>query len=250
MFRLTRSDATACQTTRFVVVSRPRSGTHMLRTLLNQHPEIRTETELFNEHSQNCKHWRKKSARWVLDNVAWRGESQKTILGCLAHLGQGELWGVWQHLLTRDDVRYICMRRFNLLHQFVSLQQALVHQSWQTYRHDVRPAMRKLEIDPLEAEHYFRRQLAHWAWFEAMFAGRLQLTVWYEELCHDRDNASRRVQKFLGATVMGGLEPETVKIGQSPRDIVSNYDQLRGYFAGTEYEKFFEVETRTLRFAA
>ena len=53
--------------TLFVVVSMPRSGTHMLRTLLNQHPEIRTAEELFNEASSACKKWEHRSAEWVLE---------------------------------------------------------------------------------------------------------------------------------------------------------------------------------------
>ncbi len=69
-------------TTRFVVVSLPRTGTHMLRTLLNQHPNIRTETELFNEHSTHCRKWRRRSAQWVLENVAWRQAVSKFVASC------------------------------------------------------------------------------------------------------------------------------------------------------------------------
>ncbi len=54
--------------TRFIVASLPHTGTHMIRTLLNQHPNIRTETELFNEHSTLCRKWSKARRRgcWTI----------------------------------------------------------------------------------------------------------------------------------------------------------------------------------------
>lgn len=233
-------------TTRFIVVSLPRTGTHMLRTLLNQHPNIRTETELFNETAKNCRKWRRKSAKWVLDNIAWR-EGPQQIRGCMTHLCHGNAWGLWQHLMTRTDVRYLCLRRFNLLEQYLSFQQALIHQRWQTYRDQSLPPVQAMSFQPHEVEEYFEETESHWQFFESAFSSQPHCTVWYEDLCRDIDSVSRQAQKFLGAAQITGLEPDTVKVGRPARELISNYDELREYFSGTPYSAFFADEVKLPR---
>jgi len=236
-----RSKPATALTTRFIVVSLPRTGTHMLRTLLNQHPNIRTETELFNETSKHCRKWRKKSAQWVLENVAWC-DSPQQIRGCMVHLCHGYTWGLWQHLMSRNDVRYMCLRRSNLLEQYLSFQQALVHQHWQTYRHESRPMVQAMSFKPQEVERYFQDMEAYWQFFAQAFSNRPTCTVWYEDLCHETETVSRQAQAFLEATPISGLEPDTVKVGRPARELISNYDELREYFWDTSYRAFFADE--------
>ena len=236
--------------THFVVVSLPRTGTHMLRTLLNEHPNIRTETELFNEHSKPCRKWSKRSAQWVLSNIAWRKGPQQ-IRGCMIHLCHGYQWGIWQHLMSLDDVRYVCLKRENLLEQYLSLQQALVHKKWQTYRHQKTPPVQRMELKPEDAKRYFGETQDQWAEFERAFCNRPRCYVSYEELCGQKDAASRRVQEFLGAQFMADLQSDTVKVGRPARELIGNYDELREYFAGTPYYSFFTPgEAQPRRMAA
>ncbi len=238
---------------RFLVVSMPRSGTHMLRTLLNQHSNIRIENELFNEDAEFCDPWRDRTVPWVLEQIAWR-EGPEQIRGCLAHLEQGHrahTWQLWDYLLELKDVRFVCMRRFNLLEQFVSVEQALIHQRWQLHRGDTLPPLRPMSFEPTAVEHYFRRIGAHWRWFDRVFADRPQCTVWYEDLCRDTDRVSRQTQEFLGAATIAGLQPGTIKVGRPASELITNYYALRKHFSGTPYAKFFEENHRSaLRRAA
>ncbi len=211
----------------------------MIRTLLNQHPNIRTETELFNEHSNLCRKWSKRTAPWVLDHIAWRPGPQK-IRGCMIHVCHGNHWGVWQHLMSRHDVRYVCLRRFNWLQQYLSLQQAKVHKRWQTYRHQSRPPVQAMSFKPQDVERYFQDMQAHWQFFEQAFSNRPQCNVWYEDMCRETEAVSLRVQVFLGAATVSGLEPDTIKVGRPASELISNYDELREHFAATPYRAFFE----------
>jgi hypothetical protein len=228
--------------TLFIIVSLPRSGTHMLRTLLNQHPNIRTESELFNEDAKPSRKWRKNSAQWVLENIAWC-ESAEQIRGCVAHLGQGHTWGIWQHLPNLADVRYLCIRRQNWVEQYLSLREALVHRHWQAYRNEQPPPVRAMTFQPHEMERYFHQVQAHWDWFEQTFADRPQLTVWYEEMCIHTEAISRQTQQFLGADVMEGLQPDTVKVGRPAKELIENYEELSRYFSGSPYQRFFKSES-------
>jgi len=226
--------------TRFVVVSLPRSGTHMLRSVLNQHPHIRTEIELFNEYFEPCRERLGRSAEWILENVAWREDSAR-IRGFTAFLDQGQPWKLWEHLLTLKGVRYVCLRRRNLLEQYVSLQEALVHKQWHAVkRREDLPALHTLRLEPAAVECFFRSAVMHWNWFERAFARRPRQTLWYEDLCAHTEVVSRQVQQFLGAEIVSGLRPETVKVGRRASELISNYDELCDYFAGSEHALHFQ----------
>ena len=228
--------------TRFVIVSLPRSGTHMLRSVLNEHPEIRTEIEIFNEHFDPCKQWLGRPAGWVLDNVAWR-ENSARIRGFTAHLDQGQPWKLWEHLLTIKGVRFVCLRRQNVLEQYVSLQEALLHHQWHAVnRPEDLPALRTLRLEPAAVEGYFQTTAAHWNWFERTFSRRPRQAVSYEDLCARTELVSRQVQQFLGAAVIEGLRPQTVKVGRPASELVSNYGELCDYFSGTEHARHFRSD--------
>jgi hypothetical protein len=76
------------------------------------------------------------------------------------------------------------------------------------------------------------------------------MPVWYEDLCQHTEVVSLEVQGFLGAHVVSGLQPGTIKVGRPLAEVVSNYDQLRQYFRGSKYESLFEQAATELRRAA
>ncbi len=169
----------------------------------------------------------------------------------MLHLCHGYSWGIWQYLMNRSDVRYVSLRRFNLLEQYLSLKQALVHQRWQIYRHQSRPAAQAMSFKPQEVERYFQDMQAHWRFFEQAFSSRPQCNVWYEDLCRNTETVSRQAQEFIGAAVIAGLQPNTIKVGRPASELISNYDELREYFSGTPYRAFFaEGDAQPRRLAA
>jgi hypothetical protein len=129
-----------------------------------------------------------------------------------------------------------------LLEQYLSFQQALVHQHWQTYRHESRPSVQAMSFKPQQAEQYFQEMEAYWQFFAEAFSNRPNCTVWYEDLCRETETVSQQAQVFLGATPISGFEPDTVKVGRPASELISNYDELREYFSGTSYRAFFADE--------
>jgi LPS sulfotransferase NodH len=228
------------QPTLFVLASMPRSGTHMLRSMLNGHPNVRTANELFNPQSVHCHRWFHRSPAWVVEKKAWYGGRQK-IRGFLLHLCQNEPWKIWEHLHTLDNMRYICMRRGHLLEQYVSLQQAEMHGRWQATREEDRPELRPMHIDPQFAEIFFSQVLAYWRRFEQEFSEKPRFTVWYEELCSNTETMSRQVQQFLGANTVSGLQSSTIKVGRPVDKLISNYAELQRYFRGSKFEYLFQT---------
>jgi LPS sulfotransferase NodH len=227
------------EATLFVVASLPRSGTHMLSSLLDGHPEIRTEAEIFNPYSERNRRHKGQSAEWLLRNRAWYDGPQR-IRGVPIHLSHDDPWSVWQYLRGLAGIRYLCMRRRNVLEQFVSHEQAMVHGRWQVWQDQHRPKVVQLSIDPRRLEQFARRMETCWERFDDEFASLQHMTVWYEQLCEHTEAVSIEVQRFLGASVVSGLRPGTIKVGRPLSEVVSNYDQLRRYFRGSKYEECFE----------
>jgi hypothetical protein len=211
----------------------------MLSSLLDGHPQIRTEAEIFNPYSERNRRHRGRSAEWVLSNKAWYDGPQR-IRGVPIHLNHDDRWRVWQFLRGVSGVRYLCMRRRNVLAQFVSHEQAMVHGRWQVWRDQRRPEVVELVIDPRRLEHFAARMEACWEQFDCEFTVHKRMPVWYEDLCEHTEAASIEIQRFLGASPIGGLRPGTIKVGRPLAEVVSNYDQLVRYFRGSKYESCFE----------
>jgi len=234
-----RGGLNRAEPTLFVIASLPRSGTHMFSSLLDGHPEIRTEAELFNPHSKQNKRRIGRPAEWILRNRAWYDGPQR-IRGVPIHLNHDDPWKVWQHLKGLSGVRYLCLRRRNVLEQFVSHEQAMVHQRWQVWQAERRPEVVQVAVDPRKLEHFAARMQACWDRFANEFAAHERMTVWYEELCSETEVVSLEVQRFLGAALVSGLRPGTIKVGRPLDSVVSNYAQLRRHFAGSKFEACFE----------
>jgi hypothetical protein len=239
---LTRWTGTAGQApkpTLFVIASLPRSGTHMLSSLLDGHPQIRTEAEVFNPYSDNNRRHHGRSAEWVLRNRAWY-DGPQLIRGVPIHLNHDDPWKVWQYLHGLAEVRHLCMRRRNVLEQFVSHEQAMVHGRWQVWQDQRRPEVVTLVVDPRRLERFAAQMEACWDRFDREFSAQERMPVWYEDLCTHTEAVSTDVQQFLGASLVRGLRPATIKVGRPLTEVVSNYDQLQRYFRGSKYESLFD----------
>ena len=65
------------------------------------------------------------------------------------------------------------------------------------------------------------------------------LTVLYEDLEHDSARVIGKVLRYLGVDDAIALEPATVKLCQSIRETVENYDELKRHFQGSRWGRFF-----------
>jgi hypothetical protein len=191
-----------------------------------------------------------RSAEWILNHRAWYNGPQR-IRGVPIHLNHADPWKVWQYLKGRSGVRYLCMQRRNVLEQFVSHEQAMVHGRWQVRQAALRPELRPLAIDPGRFENFVVRMQSCRDRFENEFAAFERLRVWYEDLCQHTEATSLEVQRFLGASLVSRLQPGTVKVGRPLSEVVSNYAELKRHFRSSKFEVFFEPPAQTqLRRAA
>lgn len=258
---------------RFVVVSYPRSGTHLLRTSLESHPDVVCQAEFFNSDSPQLPYPLSTPTREILDAwifppfpatvkragfvlQAYHPRALKAFPGIRANPAWDD---VWPRLAAMEGLLVIHLERRNLLRRHLShcmSRQTGIWHSWDRRRVERishlappppeqvgnEPPRQSVEIDPDRLFEDFH-EVECWRRFAAEALGsHPSLTVTYEELCGEYTEACRRVQRFLGVREID-LEPAVRKLESRPlRDVIRNFHQLEAAFRGTEWESFFEEE--------
>jgi len=222
----------------FAVFSQARSGSQLLRGLLNQHPRLWCEGEVMLRFVQT---------RWprmlfpaaYLEGLASR--SSPTVYGCL--LRQSQLWRCcpdpqgFPAELARRGWQLIHLQRRNRLRLALSFLRAEALQRWHLERGS-RAGGERPTIDPRALLDYLRWTDQARAFEEEALSRVVALKLVYEEDLESQSShqaTADRVFEFLGlpsAPVQAPLR--RTGEGQLP-DLVSNWQQLVDVLRGTSY---------------
>lgn len=224
-----------------MILSSPRSGTHMLRSSLDSHPNAVCLTEMFNPDYTGSLYplTEQSSEHEILNRYIFHDYSPEVLaVGfCLHRLDArfGNWPDLWNILASMEDLSIISLRRENLLRRFWSFELRSVKDPELRNQPFV---PRLLNKDRLIAD--FERQTNIVETFDNRFSAHPLLTVSYEELCNSYEQTMRRVQQFVGLPLVN-LKPGTGR-RPTPRvsEKVSNYEELKREFAGTRWERFFD----------
>lgn len=223
--------------TKFIVLSRSRTGSNMLMSLLNSHPEIIAEHEILARLNR----------RDPRDIVAGAYAKQPYYVKAKGfkvfyyHPLDGNSAALMDDLAGDEDIRVIHLKRRNILRTLLSRKIAGMKNVWaatSTARLDVGGKAVSFTVD--ELTEGFRRTRAWEVAADRRFAAHALLPVYYEDLVRDPDGSLAAVLDFLGlphsalATDMRKQNPESLA------DLVTNYAELKAAFAGSEWEAFFE----------
>lgn len=233
-----------------VIVTNGRTGSNLLVSHLNQSQEVRAYGEIFGTYYLNhdflVRRIRDRGALWHLDDMLMRmGNERVTCVKILYRDFEERYRNIWSlpslgqlfHRLESDDsLRIIHLVRENLLD--VVLSNALAKQSGQfvgkTYE------VKKISIPPRLCQRKMEGIAAREEKCRAAFRGPRYLELSYEELTSDTTNVLKRLQTFLGLapfTVQARLKKQNKA---SRAESLENYDELKAYFAGTSYARFFD----------
>jgi Sulfotransferase domain len=223
---------------KFMILSSPRSGTHMLRTSLDAHRNIVCLSEMFNPDYTSGNYAFTEDTpeqeilnRYIFTPQKWRIQA---VGFCLhrTHARFGTWPNIWETLAAIPDLRIISLRRRNLLRRYLSFELRP--------RREVQQASAPLVLDRNQLVTDFEFQAAKVAELDRHFHDHPLLTLAYEDLCTNYEPAMRRVQSFLEVPYRR-LEPATPKlISQSLPEAIQNYRQLKQEFAETEWAGFFD----------
>jgi hypothetical protein len=139
------------------------------------------------------------------------------------------------------DFRIIHLRRENLLRRFLSHYVAnhVRHITLAVQGQSV-PEVPPVKLDPLECQRDFETILKRDAEFAELFARHRSFSLSYEEMVARDPEKMAAVLDFLGVSPRE-LSTTTKKLGNDNlRSAISNFEELRSYFAGGPFSKFFE----------
>ncbi len=225
---------------RFIVLSRARTGSNMLISFLNSHPNIRAEGEILNTLNGRD-YLNVLTATYKKEPYYIKAKGFKIFY---YHPGDDPNSNVWNDLVKMKDLHVIHLRRRNILRTLTSTKIALVQNIWSTKANASRsddlakPKQISFTIDELTKGFKQTRQWEQNG--DNMFHNHPVLSVNYEDLVNDAELYFRNITDFLGVSY---AQPQTGLKKQNPekiRDLISNYDELKIAFKETEWQTFFD----------
>ncbi len=240
--------------TRFVIIGRPRTGTNLLRSLLNAHGQAVAFGEMFRyprfigwgmDYYPRLGPLRRMMERdpiRFMDQVVFQDHPTRIrAVGFklfYRHARHGEWAHIWDVLKERKDLVIIHMRRDNMLKTHLSHMKAIQTGVWETKR-GATQGDAPMSLDVAQTQAMFETYQADSLAADAWFAEHTLINMTYEGLVRDREGTMNQISDILG------IERRQVAPGirkQSARPLseaITNYGELQRHFADTPWSRFF-----------
>ncbi len=231
-----------------LIASRPRCGTHLLRTTLHGLPDVVCMGEIFNcEQAEWPTEKRTIEDLWdrSLGAVNWvnhlRAKYPCVTFGFAVHRRQFIQQPSVQAQIKGMQPRVIILWREDMLAQLASFKIAVGNAGYWKSRDDQTEPSGTVTINPGDLSKWVRNQKQSVNKDREIWKGRPIMALSYEQLVGDFPYRSRLAAAFAGGTMMSDLEPGTSRREtRSMRDVVENYDLLKRRFNGTDLSYLFD----------
>lgn len=239
----------------FVILGTPRTGSTMLWSYLNSHPDILCLRgvygssskinfgKFYDELPEECRSselikLRNESPIEFLEKYVWKDYAKpykavgfKYFYDHDRHLSNKE--DVISYFKSNSCIKFLHLKRDNLLATLFSYKRALAQQQWTKANTDFQAA-----ISIQECKDYFQQILDKQKLFDELFSDRI-LQIRYEDLINATEQTLTAILSFLGVIAI----PLTTEINKNQDSKLSyniiNYTELKNYFRNTVYAKYF-----------
>lgn len=233
---------------RFVIFATPRSGSNMLCSLLNSHPQCVCHHELFNPRGIRLALHLREAPPAMPDLVQRDARPLEFLAQVMDDWGGSGATGfkmtgtqnetVFEHLLDDTGVRKILLQRSNTLRELVSHKIAEQLDQWEVYDPDElqeqRPAV-EISLQELEARQRQNRRYHRRIQQCLQQSSQPYHSCYYESLTDA--GAQQDLLAFLGLQPDVSLHTLSVRQNSQPLDeLISNYPELRAALTGTPFE--------------
>jgi len=238
------------ESTRFVILAAPRTGSNMLCTILDSHPQILCHNEMFNpggvfyalglrDGSLNVGTLedRSRDPLEFLQRI-WMADLGHSCVGFKMTHRQNET--VFNAVLNDPSVKKIVLRRENRIKTYVSWLVAQQTGQWEVYRKTDLARRPRVAVDEAELRQHITENDYYLSQIERVLEATRQqwVSMVYERLLANSDECAR-VLEFLGvAPEACALEPKSVR--QNPtnlRELICNFDDLDRAWRGTSLHR-------------
>ena len=221
----------------FIVLCRSRTGSTLLVSMLNSHPQVRCDAEA-------AKRLNGRPPSKVLDGIYGRQAPSVRAKGFkifyIHPLDQSKS-PIWGQLAGMPDLHVIHLRRRNILRTVVSRKIAGLEGVWTKPTGVERDGeVERVSFDGDELRREFEQTRRWEGQGEARFPDQPMLQMVYEDLEADAAGEFRRATDFLGVPFVA---PTTHLQRQHPQplaELIENYGELEVAFRDTEWAPFFQ----------
>jgi LPS sulfotransferase NodH len=243
--------------TRFIILSRGRSGSNFLRGLLNSHSQILTFGELF--RVQNSIGWeypgynlnlqpqnvlrlaQSDPIRFLEEKVFRKYPSHISAVGfkIFYYHARDSQQPLWSFLRDQKNLKIIHLKRNNTLRVLLSLKRAFQTNIWTNNE--------ITEVERLKYSLDYEECLGEFIWsetvkkeFDTFFRDSDKIDIFYEDLASGYEIELKRILAFLHVS-FENLKPTTYKQSSQPlSEEISNYFELKERFKDSPWHEFFE----------
>lgn len=222
----------------FIVLSRSRTGSNMLISFLENHPDVHAEREILNKlNGRNYKELLAKGFHRKSHKIKASGFKI-----FYYHPLDDKSCPIWDDLVKIKKLSIIHLKRRNILRTLISREIASNHDTWlATSRKKVRAIKNKAVTFDVETLKIRFNRTKEWeAKGDEMFKNHPLLHVCYEDMVRDPEGIFAKITDFLDIPY---IQPETNLKRQNPESmkvLLKNYDELKSAFNNTKWESFFE----------
>lgn len=241
---------------RFVIIGTARTGSSLLWSYLNSHPDILCMRGVFGSTNKinfgkfyiglpsECNSLKLVKERnqypiEFLEEYVFKKYYQK-----YKAVGFKYFYDHNRHLLNKHgltdyfskdkEVKFIHVKRRNLLAGLYSYKRALVQQNWTSAN-----AYFQTEISTSECENHFDNTIEQQKQFDRLFDNRT-FEIIYEDFINRTPETLNELQNFLGLPLTI-LNTETKKNENgNMSEMVTNYTHLKHYFKDSKYRTYFD----------
>ena len=224
---------------RFIVLTRSRTGSNMLMTFLDAHPNVRAQREIFANLNG-------RSYQSILDSIYGKYPPGIQAVGFKLfyyHPLDEEAPGLWETILADRAIKIIHLKRRNILRTLVSRKIAGMQDLWVSSKETAvhQQQLRRVSFTVEELASLFAETRGWEEEYDAKFHQHPLITIHYEDLLANPQARFNEVTRFLGVP---SHPPKTSLKKQNPEglsQLISNYDTLKFAFADTEWGHFFDA---------
>ncbi len=223
---------------KFVVITRSRTGSNLLISLLNDHEKIRGYGERFRRmlgktaiSEYNNIFPKKSTASWIGFKLFYY------------HPLDSDDKTIWDLIKNDKDIKIIHLKRENLLRVYISRVIAGKSNNWlrrSKIKEKVESKRIIIDVDELIADIYRTNNFIQEA--NDLFKDHSVLNLTFEDLVKNKENTINKIFSFLNVAQISVQSPLKRQNSESIKDLVLNYEELKNKLGNTEFSHFIEEQ--------
>jgi LPS sulfotransferase NodH len=240
---------------KYIILGAARTGSNLLRSLLNSHSGVIAFGELFRNDKRIGwdlpGYFQNKKAismiqtdpiGFLRNSVFVEYPKRISAVGFKLfydHAQSTEWKPIWPFLRNQDDLRIIHLKRKNILRRVLSLQRAMSTGRWVSRSQTALDNL-PITLDYNRCLNVFKETRDSEQRFDKYFENNSRIDVFYEDLSRDYTLEMKRVQEFLGVPCQFVKPSVYRQSSESLSSAILNYHETKERFQNTPWEEFFE----------